>query len=136
MTARPEDILRRYDVWERNTDQYDYQWKLRLLQSHWRAEKGLPIKYDGDKARGAELPMPEAKQTLDNYLTPTICEVVKREVDGPKSQDKLYKKPRIYNHLLSSQPLCFNLFGELAEDLDLASQVLGDMSKGRLSRRC
>ena len=131
MTDRPEDILRRYDAWEPNTDQHDYQWKLRLLQSYWRAEKELRMKDDGDKARGAELPMPQAKETLDNYLTPTICEVVKREVDGPQSQDKLYKKPRIYNHLLSSQPLCFNLFGELVEDLDLASQVLGDMRKGR-----
>ena len=139
MANRPEDILRDYAAWERRADKHDYQWKLRLLQSHWRTEKELPMKYDGDKARGAELPIPAAKQTLDNYLTRTIRRVVRREVEGPKRRDKLgyeklYKQPRIYNHLLSSQPLCFNLFGELAEDLNVASQVLGDMSKGRVSR--
>ena len=81
---RPKDILQRYDVWEPKTDQCDYQWKLRLLQSHWRAKKGLPMKYDMkyDKARGAELPIPEAKETLNNYLTQTIREVVEREVKG------------------------------------------------------
>jgi len=56
---RPENVLRRYDAWEPRTDQYDYQWKLRLLQSHWRAEQELPVKYDGGKVRGAELCMPE-----------------------------------------------------------------------------
>ena len=132
---RPKDILQRYAAWEPRTDKHDYQWKLRLLQSHWRAEKGLPMKDAGDKARGAEVAMPEAKETLDNYLTPTIREVVRREVEGPKSQGKLFdKKQKIYNHLLSSQPLCFNLFGELAEDLDLASQVLSDMSEGRVAQ--
>jgi len=132
---RPENVLRRYDAWEPRTDQYDYQWKLRLLQSHWRAEQELPVKYDGGKVRGAELCMPEAKQTLANYLTPTIRSVVKREVEGPKSQGKLFdKEQKIYNHLLSSQPLCFNLFGELTEDFALASQVLGDMSNGRVAQ--
>ena len=134
-SARPKDVLRRYDAWEPNTDQHDYQWKLRLLQSHWRTKKGLPMKYE--KARGAELPEAEAEQTLDNYLTETIRRVVKEEVEGEESkrERKVYQRPRIYNHLLSSQPLCFNLFGELAEDFDLAAQVLGDMSsKGRVTR--
>ena len=131
---RPENVRRRYDAWEPDTDKHDYQWKLRLLQSHWRTEKGLLMGYKHGKARGAELPMPEAKQTLDNYLTETIRSVVRREVEGPKRRGKVYKRPRIYNHLLSSQPLCFNLFGELAEDRALASLVLGDMSKGRVSR--
>lgn len=36
---RPENVLRRYDVWEPDTDKHDYQWKLRLLQSHWRTDK-------------------------------------------------------------------------------------------------
>ena len=34
---------------------------------------------------------------------------------------------------LASQPLCFNLFGELTKDLKLASDVLGDMSNGRVA---
>ena len=44
---------------------------------------------------------------------------------------KLYGKPRIFNDLLSSQPLCFNLFGELTCDLPLASAVVNSMTDGR-----
>lgn len=135
MSDRPKEILQRYDAWERKADSCDFQWKLRLLQAHWRVEKGLRKKFDGGKARGAELAMPQAKETLANFLTPTIRTVVRREVDDPvRSRGKVYKKPRIYNHLLSSQPLSFNLFGELAEDYDLASCVLGDMTAGRVAR--
>ena len=56
--------------------------------------------------------MPE--RTLANYLTPKIRQVVRHEVLGPaRSRGKVYGKPRIFNHLLSSQPLCFNLFADL-----------------------
>lgn len=40
--------------------------------------------------------------------------------------------PRIFNNLLSSQPLCFNLFGELQQDLELATQVFNWLSEGRV----
>ena len=96
---------------------------------------GLPIgTLDGKpngKPRGACLAMPEARDTLSNYLTPNIREVVRRELDNPG--EKLYRSPRIYNNLLSSQPLSFNLFGELTCDLDLATRALADMSEGRVT---
>jgi hypothetical protein len=41
-----------------------------------------------------------------------------------RSEGKLFGKPRIFDDLLSSQPLCFNLFGELKRDLALASRVM------------
>jgi len=79
--------------------------------------------------------MPEAKDTLANYLTSNIRDVVRREVEDPeRSRGKLYGRPRIYDNLLSSQPLCFNLFGELTLDLDLASKVLNEISGGRIHR--
>jgi hypothetical protein len=37
---------------------------------------------------------------------------------------KLFAQPRIFDDLLSSQPLRFNLFGELTRDLALASRVM------------
>jgi len=135
MTQRPEALLRRYHVWERNTDKLDFQWRARLLQSLWRDEQELAAgEYQG-KTRGARLVMPEAKDTLANYLTPAIQEVVRKEVEDPiRAQGKLYGRPRIYDNLLSSQPLCFNLFGELTLDLNLASNVLSDMTAGRIGR--
>ena len=134
MSSTRETLLRQHHAWEPTTDRYEYQWKLRLLQSLWRADNDLPYRIDGDKARGAELPIPEAQHTLANYLTPEVRQVVQREVlDPEKSRGKFYGSPRIFNHLLSSQPLCFNLFAELRSDLPLASRALAQMTRGRLS---
>ncbi len=135
MSQRPEALLRRYHAWERNTDKIDFQWRARLLQSLWREEEGLDAGEYRGKIRGARLVMPEAKESLSNYLTPRIREVVRREVEDPiRAQGKLYGRPRIYDNLLSSQPLCFNLFGELTLDLELATKALREMSSGRIDR--
>jgi hypothetical protein len=78
--------------------------------------------------------MPLAEEQLLNYLTPTIRDLVRREVIEPAhNQRKLYSRPRIFDDLLSSQPLCFNLFGELAEDLNLATAVCRELWSERVS---
>lgn len=94
----------------------------RVLQSLWRQRAGLPMGDHNGKPLGSRLPTEMAERELANYLTPGIREVV-REVLGDASESQLFSKPRIYNDLLSSQPLCFNLFGELTRDLDLATRV-------------
>ena len=72
-------------------------------------------------------------ETLANYLNDTIRQVVREEVmDRSKSRGKLFSSPRIFNNLLSSQPLCFNLFGELSKHLDLATAVLNDFTSERV----
>ena len=135
LEKRPEVLLRACHVWERSTDRIGFQWKARLLQAMWRESLGLaPAEYSG-KLRGAQIPMPQAKESLANYLSPNIRALVQREVDDPiRAKGKLYKKPRIYNNLLSSQPLCFNLFGELSLDLDLATRVLSDFTGGQVAQ--
>ncbi|MCP3936999.1 MAG: hypothetical protein GY708_16705 [Actinomycetia bacterium] len=107
-----------------------YQRRLRLLQSLWRCEQDLPAGEHRGEPLGSSLAMPFAQETLANYLTPTIQELVREEVEGPKGEGKLFATPRIYNNLLSSQPLCFNLFGELAVDLDLATAVCAQLWPG------
>ncbi len=135
MGDRPEEVLRRYHAWEPNTDKLDFQWQARLCQSMWREARGLAPGEDHGKMRGARLRMPEAKQTLANYLTPNIREVVRSEVQDPvRARGSLYGEPRIYNNLLSSQPLCFNLFGELSLDLSLATRALRAFTDGRVHR--
>jgi hypothetical protein len=90
------------------------------------------VEYRG-ALRGALLPMPEARDELPGYLSDTIRKVVRREVEDPiRSKGKLFGWPRIFNNLLSSQPLCFNLFGELAEDLALATAVFRKLTGGRI----
>jgi hypothetical protein len=79
--------------------------------------------------------MPEAKDRLSNYLTDAVRDVIRREVLDPvRCAGKLFGQPRIWNDLLSSQPLCFNLFGELAEDIELAGRALRRMTNGRIHR--
>ena len=113
-------------------DKSDFQKKARILQSMWREEQGYEMgKYRGKK-RGNFLPMPWAKETLSNYLSDTIKQVVQDEVINSPDNGKLYRKPRIFNNLLCSQPLCFNLFAELKVDLQLASKVFSALSPDRI----
>jgi hypothetical protein len=50
--------------------------------------------------------------------------VVRKELfDEGRDRGKVFGKPRIFDNMLSSQPLCFNLFGELSLDLDAATDV-------------
>jgi hypothetical protein len=106
-----------------------WQRRLRLAQALWREEQKLPIGRqpgrDGAEGRelGSRIAMPNAKDDLSNYLTDTIRDVLRETMsDEVTSREaKLIKEPRIYDDLLSSQPLCFNLFGELKADLGVAS---------------
>lgn len=98
----------------------DFQREARLRQALWMEKEGLPIGAHRGRPLGSRLAMPFAQDTLANYLTENIKSVVRAEV---QKTEKLYREPRIYDDLLSSQPLCFNLFGELHLDLDLASKV-------------
>lgn len=65
-----------------------------------------------------------AKETGAIFLTNGIFEIVKFEVKNKHIDGKVIKEPRIWNNLLSSQPLAFNLYGELKRDLELATSVL------------
>lgn len=98
----------------------EFQREARLRQALWREARGLPIGLHKGKPLGSRLAMPFAQDTLANYFTENIKNVVRAEV---QKKEKLYWEPRVYDDLLSSQPLCFNLFGELQHDLDLATAV-------------
>ena len=131
-SKRLEALCLEHDAWEQ-VDKIEFQRRARLLQSLWRQDRGLPLGTFRGKRRGALLEMPLAQETLAGYLTPTIREVVRREVlSSGRDRGKLFGQPRIFNNLLSSQPLCFNLFGELAEDTGLASAVFADLTEGRI----
>lgn len=82
----------------------------------------MPIGDHNGKALGSRLPVDYAERELANYLTPGIRQVVRDALDNA-AESQLFSKPRIYNDLLSSQPLCFNLFGELTLDSDLAARA-------------
>lgn len=113
------------------TDYYDrsaFASKARLLQSIWRTEKGFELeeKRGKKKVYGNYLKLDFAKESGANFLTKDIFELVKHEVTNKHIDKKVIQEPRIWNNLLSSQPMAFNLFGELKLDLGLATAVFRD----------
>ena len=119
---RVQQVLAEHHVWVPSDN--GFQRRARLLQALWREERGYPIGEHRGRPLGSRLRMPDAEKHLWNYLTEGVRTVVRQELQGEgRDPGKLFSKPRIFNDLLSSQPLCFNLFGELKLDLELATEV-------------
>jgi len=122
-TAPSEDVLRSHHAFVKSDN--SFQRTVRLRQAVWREKLGYPVGLHRGVPLGTRLQMPDAKEHLWNYLTDGIRDVVRAEVLGARRGDgKLFGEPRIFDDLLSSQPLCFNLFSEIKRDLALASRVL------------
>jgi hypothetical protein len=110
-----------------------FQRRARLLQALWREDQGYPCGTHRGRPLGSRLAMPDAEEHLWNYLTDGIRRIVRDETRGERrDRTKVYTEPRIFEDLLSSQPLCFNLFGELAHRLDLAGEVGRRLWPGRV----
>jgi hypothetical protein len=130
-SSPPEDLLRNHHAFVKSDN--PFQRTVRLRQALWREKRGYPIGLHRGVPLGTRLLMPGAEEHLWNYLTDGIRDVVRAEVLDPRrSEGKLFARPRIFDDLLSSQPLCFNLFGELKCDLGLASRVLGRLAPSRV----
>jgi hypothetical protein len=60
-----------------------------------------------------------------NFLSQNIIDVVEETIQDRKiAKSGIIEEDRLFNNLLSSQPLCFNFFGELKNDLVLALKIL------------
>ena len=129
-------LSKRYLAFE-TIDKGAFQRQARVLQSMWREQRGYPIGEQRGRGvsrlLGSRLAMPWAQETLANYFTETIRDVVRQEVlNQDKSKGKLFARPRIFDDLLSSQPMAFNLFGELQQDLALATTVFKGLTNDRI----
>lgn len=101
----------------------------RLLQSRWRASKGYPMgKYGNFLETGF------AKEKKVNFLTERIQQLASGEMAKAKASGALFNQERMWANLLSSQPLCFNLFGELSFDLDAATACFRALFPDRINR--
>jgi hypothetical protein len=102
-----------------------WQRKARRLQSQWRERQGLePGLHRGQPLASRIRPEDGEPPASGNYLTPAAKRQVLQAVEEANSTGALLSRPRLWVDLLSSQPLCFNAFGDLAEDQDLASTAL------------
>lgn len=103
-----------------------YQAYCRHLQSVWREAKGIPVrKNEGQsdsEVYGNYIIDPEA-----NFMTDGIKALVNHELAPENKGDRLIEENRFRYNLLSSQPLCFNLFGELKLNLKKALQFFNTL---------
>lgn len=103
----------------------EWQQRARLLQSQWRQRQGLAVGTHRGNPLGSRITLDDGQPpTLANYLAPQAKKQVQTAVEQSRTSGALLSRPRLWVDLLSSQPLCFNLFGPLAEDLDLATAAL------------
>ena len=64
-----------------------------------------------------------------NFLTPEIYEYVKQRLKNRRKGDVI-NPYRLLHNMLSSQPMCFNLFAPLSNDLDLATRLVREIWGG------
>jgi hypothetical protein len=104
----------------------------RYHQARWREAHGHPIgsqpyapRPKGSQARpvGSRLPLDYARETGANFLTAAALDAarVRTSVIEPHQS---FDYQRLWADLLSSEALAFNLFGDLAADLELADRAV------------
>ena len=97
----------------------------RLHQAQWREAQGLAVgshrSGDPPKDRPNGSRLTEVDAAADrNFLDPSIVDAVEARVHAPQPHQTL-SVDRLRGDLLSSMPMCFNLFGAVHDDLDAAS---------------
>ncbi len=105
----------------------------RLLQALWRERHDLPIgtftNNQGTKRRIGSLIAEGPAEEGRNFLNPEIAEIARLET-AYQEPGAMIDRTRLYGNLLSSMPLCFNLFAPLRRDLELAAKLLRAMVPG------
>ncbi|MCB9079585.1 MAG: hypothetical protein H6631_18430 [Anaerolineaceae bacterium] len=99
----------------------------RFHQGWWRAFVLAETEGDYPQKKGSGIcnTILEGKNSRKNFLSPQIVEAVAQTIaERQSTRSGIIEEDRLFNNLLSSQPLCFNFFGELKTDTGFALQVL------------
>ena len=109
--------------------------RMRFHQSHYRATVlGVPFGHGpnvGDASRYGNMLDPVSAQAGLNYLSPLIFAKVKERLAAGGGVVEPY---RLLHNMLSSQPMCFNLFGPLVDAPERATRLLGALIGDDLAR--
>jgi hypothetical protein len=114
-----------------DTETTDFKRRARLHQALWREKMGFPIGTQpmlikhGETSRllGSRIDLNFAKETQVNFLSEAIRVAMTERLQNPQQHQTL-NEHRLYADLLSSMPMCFNLFGTLSADLELADKAV------------
>ncbi len=98
-------------------------WKrqARFRQAQWREERGYPRgahPHAGGEAAtpvGSRLALQFAMESGANFVSPGALAAVRARL-AQRERFEMLRADRLWADLLSSMPLCFNLFGDLAGD--------------------
>lgn len=119
----------------------------RLLQSLWAQKQNLPLAQRQMSLKdGSVRALPPLRNYVEldyatnegsNFLSDTIRDVVRKEMEANEQRKgldrKIIRPDRLYGNLLSSQPLAFNLFGELKTHRGLATRVFKQLFPERIN---
>jgi hypothetical protein len=124
----PSELLQQFTVNEPSDTRY--RSAARMLQSLWRTDRNLPIgahTADDGSVRdlGSRLTLQDAKKGA-NFLSPELARLARYE-SVYCEPGALIEQDRLWANMLSSQTLCFNLFGDFKLDRKKASRVFRSM---------
>ncbi len=106
--------------------------RARWQQAWWRESRGLaPGSHLSGKPRlvrpnGSKLDPSDPGSAGANFLNQAICAAVQARLDAPQPHQTLDCKRLAYD-LLSSMPMCFNLFGELCDKPDRRQSAVAEL---------
>ncbi len=109
----------------------EFRRRLSYHQGRWREANGHPIgtqpivprKGTSTRLVGSRLPLPYARETGANFLTPGALEAARARAATPERHQR-FDHQRLWADLLWSPTLAFNLFGDLAADRSLADRAV------------
>jgi hypothetical protein len=116
----------------RRSDMTEFRRGVRYHQAKWREANGHPIgsqpfapNPNGKAVRlvGSRLPLAYARETGANFLTDGALDAAKAR-SSAKESHQMWDGQRLWADLLSSRAMCFNLFGDLAADSELADRAV------------
>ena len=112
-------------------DEATTAWKrlARFRQAHWRAALELAAgshPYEGGKAAkrvGSRIQLDLARESAANFLSAGALAAVHARLEAPEKHQMLSEN-RLWADLLSSMPLCFNMFGSLVWNQAAAQRMV------------
>ncbi|MEK0337800.1 MAG: hypothetical protein QQN41_10245 [Nitrosopumilus sp.] len=131
-----DEILQKYDCLEK-IDRTSlgkitqFKQRARLQQAIWRKEHGFKkgvIKYgkkpyQKTRSSGSRIEYQKSKPSTDNYFDEQIVEEINKRLNNPEPH-QMINRERLWSNLLSSMPMCFNLFGMLGKDMVTSGRLL------------
>ena len=96
----------------------EFKRRARLHQARWREQRNLPMGGHGPGDRrvpnGSKIST-DASPVGANFLSDSIRDAVTDRLATPEPYQNIDER-RLFEDLLSSMPMCFNLFGEASRD--------------------